>query len=114
MLLGVVQELLACLHNHSLSPPADFTIIPAWSTWESLNNVLSEPIASSMFLSSTLNVAESTVVVDPVIVKSPLILTSPVTSKVVDGLELNIPTLSSVDLIVIASLLPKLVVILII
>jgi hypothetical protein len=58
-LFPVVHALLACLHKNSLSPSEDLTIIPAESTCVSLSNVLSEPNPSSIFLSSTLNVAES-------------------------------------------------------
>ena len=77
-------------------------MIPPSSTCESLSNELSEPIASSMFLSTIFKVCDSTDIVLPSTVRSPLILALPFTSKVATGPVLKIPILDSLESICIA------------
>ena len=61
----VVQLFVACIQVHFLSAPVTLTTIPASSTPESVNSVLSLVIASSICLSSTLNVLTSILAVAP-------------------------------------------------
>ena len=88
----VVQLFVACSQVHFLSAPVTLTTIPASSTPESVNNVLSLVIASSICLSSTLSVLTSILAVDPSTNKFPVTRISPATSKVYSGVLSKIPT----------------------
>ena len=88
-----VQDWVLFLQTNSLSKSDDFKIIPPPSTAALLPTVLSDCIASSIFLSSTLKFCVSMLVVVPVTINCPSTLTSPPTCKGCYGCDLNIPTL---------------------
>ena len=90
-----VQACSVLRHKNSLSKSEDLRIIPPPSTAALLPVELSDCIASSMFLSSTLKTVVSTAKLVPPIIKSPSILASPPTCKVYCGEVLNNPTCDS-------------------
>ena len=86
-----VHALVAFFQVKLLSSPVTLTSIPASSTPASFSNVLSLVIASSICLSSTLNVDTSILALAPSTIKLPVTRISPVTSNVCNGVAWNIP-----------------------